>query len=95
MRITGTWELLFAAATVYQDGAVTAFIEGNLITQDATELTIENVVCNSAVCFYGYGAVIPVASSDNAEITMSGGIALAKITAPAGGTATITTYDDD
>lgn len=95
VKITGSLNIYSAGATVYKDGAISDYIEGRLYAQDITELTIENVVCNSVVSFYGVGGSIPAASGENAEVTLSSGSFYVKVTAPAGGTSTITTYDAD
>lgn len=95
VKIQGAMEIWMAGATVYQDGAISDFIDTDYRLNPSTESTIENVVCNSFVYFHAEGAVIPAASGENAEVAVYSGNFLAKVTAPSGGTSTITTYDAD
>lgn len=95
VKIQGVMTLMRAGATVYQDGAISDFHYKYLSQQVTTELTIENVVCNSVVFFSATGAILPAASAENADIDMDGAYFLVKVTAPSGGTSTITTYDAD
>lgn len=95
VQITGTLKLHSVGATVYSNGTISDFRASYVRQDGGTELTIENVICNSTVVVDTVGGVMPSARGENAEILYASGTFLVKVTAPSGGTATITTYDDD
>lgn len=95
--ITGDLTIGFVGATIYQNGNVTDYRENysvRIIGEATSELTINNVVCNSVFSLQFESGTMPAVTVENGDEEHYVNLFYIKPTVP-GGTTTVTSYDAD